>query len=805
MPEQMDADLVRKRLREAAEAQLGESAYVSVAAYTGPPGLKVTLYEMQREGDGGAGESRYVEYPYRIVNQGGDAPRAEISWAKGAEVTPTFRPLSDYSKTVDGARLALKFEGAVSEEGGRRRIKGYASVFGNTDRDGETMMPGAFDASLDDFRATGTMLYNHGLDPRMGKSRIGTWTLVRPDAHGLWVEGEIASGDPDADRVWKLAEQGHLNALSVGGRKYTLDSGAIARWDLAEISVVSVPPSNPLATFEVAKALALTPGALQLAVEHGRKMMEADMPTETPDAPAPPTAPETAPATVTLGEESVAALGAAIGKAMIEAEAAKTAAASQAEAEKTAAEKRDAEVAAKAIEEYEAKIAERAVKLGLKLPTLSELTAADAPRVAVLSRYDALEVPDLCAGAMALKACGQPVSDAMLRATALKASRLYAGGDPERPHLKSLGEYTHKAWIEDGRAGGAGAGEVRAPWAMKADELMEHDLAGFGQEWVPTLWTSMQWERIRLENAVLAFIAGAGNVIDMPSDPYVIPLEAADPEIRRAPAATNATDFTFPGPAGISRAGTANLTMRTGKLMAVIPYTAELDEDSILPLLPNLRRQTEEAMEDAVESLIINGDTTTAANSNINDIAGTPDDKDHFLVADGLRHLGLVTTPSDSLNVGAITTKRIRDMRALMGANGRMGLRTRDLMLIAESSASYSMLDLDEVVTVDKFGPGATVRTGGLNAIDGIRIHASEHLGKANAAGKVDKDTPANNTKSQILLFNRRQFRVGYRRRMMMERERVPFADGAYLVASQRVTVQARDTEGVAVGYNVEV
>ena len=55
------------------------------------------------------------------------------------------------------------------------------------------------------------------------------------------------------------------------------------------------------------------------------------------------------------------------------------------------------------------------------------------------------------------------------------------------------------------------------------------------------------------------------------------------------------------------------------------------------------------------------------------------------------------------------------------------------------------------------------------------------------------------------LLFNRRQVRIGYRRTLRMEQERVPFADGAYLVASQRVTVQARDTEGAVVGRNIDV
>ena len=140
-----------------------------------------------------------------------------------------------------------------------------------------------------------------------------------------------------------------------------------------------------------------------------------------------------------------------------------------------------------------------------------------------------------------------------------------------------------------------------------------------------------------------------------------------------------------------------------------------------------------------------------------------------------------------------------------MGTGGKMGSRPSDLMLVADGNTFYQLLDLDEIVTVDKFGPQATVRTGGLESIDRIRIHASEQMVLANTAGKIDLDDTSQNTKGNLVIWNRRQFRLGFRRRMSMQVERVPFADGGYLVASMRVAFQARDTEGVAGGFNIDV
>ncbi len=826
---------------------------------------------------------KFLEFEYAVTDG-----EVSIDVDTGREVLRTFEPVSEFEKDVvleDGS-FVTRFEITGKEtEDGRRAITGYASVFDLVDRDGEKMMRGAFAKGLPTFMSSPAMLYNHGRDPEVGRNAIGVWKTVREDDRGLFVEGEIAIGDKHADRLWNLVKQGALNALSVGGR-HAMHGKDIYRWDLVEISLVTV-PANAFAIFSVVKDVAFLPVAMLEAPDIVGRLVEREKSLEGDDAGNLRAAIHAAASTLTdlisqagelvatgkvadtdslvrnelqpamamgvkaleegtpvmdLTDDQLAAIGAAAGAAsattlaaVLDArDTASKEADEKAATEKTAQEEHDkgiADVAVeKAMKDFKTMLRDKGfVPAGaLDLPvsdddgeggegTSSTKALEDmTPRELIASgfhKYDRLDERDMAYAHMMTKAVWPHLEQnighlwrpntKMLRAMAVKAAKMFAAGKlPD-----DIGYMYPTKWVEtDDDGGGYGEKEVLAPWAMKADELMGSDVATAGDEWVPTLWTSQLWEQIRLTNQVVSFLASAGNVIDMPSDPFIAPLESTDPTVLLAPQTDDDAEFVFgAGPVASTKVGTANLTMTTGKLMVLIPFSRELEEDAILPVVPQLRRQTERAMENAIENVIINGDTTIGSGTNINANDTTPAGTEKFLTADGLRHLGLVTTTADSLDIGTLTLGKIRNMRKLMGTNGKMGIRSSDLMMIADGQTYYELLDLDEVVTADKFGPQATVKTGGLESIDGIRIHASEEMGITGVAGTIDFDTSANNTKGQIVIWNRNQFKLGYRRRLTMSVEKVPFADGGYLVASLRVAFTARDAEGVAVGYNITI
>jgi HK97 family phage prohead protease len=133
-------------------------------------------------------------------------------------------------------------EGVSVTEG--TRIEGYASLFGNADRGGDVVAPGAFEASLRRLASEGRrvrMLWQH--DPAQP---IGVWDEAREDARGLWVKGRLLDGVARAREAAALIEAGALDGLSIGYRTLRAqktDKGhrLLTELELWEVSLVTFP------------------------------------------------------------------------------------------------------------------------------------------------------------------------------------------------------------------------------------------------------------------------------------------------------------------------------------------------------------------------------------------------------------------------------------------------------------------------------------------------------------------------------------------------------------------------------------
>ncbi len=139
---------------------------------------------------------------------------------------------------------SFKYAGLVLKGvAGDGTFSGYASLFGEVDLGRDAIEPGAFKASLAKRGAGGVrMLYQH--DPA---EVIGTWTALREDERGLYVEGRLATDVGRAREVHALMKAGALDGLSIGFRavrsRADRRSGVrrILEADLWEISVVTFP------------------------------------------------------------------------------------------------------------------------------------------------------------------------------------------------------------------------------------------------------------------------------------------------------------------------------------------------------------------------------------------------------------------------------------------------------------------------------------------------------------------------------------------------------------------------------------
>ncbi|MEM0945815.1 MAG: HK97 family phage prohead protease [Pseudomonadota bacterium] len=123
-------------------------------------------------------------------------------------------------------------------------VEGYASIFGQPDRGGDIVAPGAYAQSLKALIASNRrvkMLWQH--DPAQP---IGVWDEVREDSKGLYVRGRLLDGVARGREAGVLLEAGAIDGLSIGyrtvsARKDEKGRRILADLELWEVSLVTFP------------------------------------------------------------------------------------------------------------------------------------------------------------------------------------------------------------------------------------------------------------------------------------------------------------------------------------------------------------------------------------------------------------------------------------------------------------------------------------------------------------------------------------------------------------------------------------
>jgi HK97 family phage prohead protease len=132
----------------------------------------------------------------------------------------------------------------------RGHVKGYAAVFGTTNRKQGRILPGAFRNAVN--RVPLTMLWQHDQD-----TPIGRWDVLREDQFGLLAEGQINLNVTAGRDAFELLRHRDVTGLSVGfnaepGGYSEIDGvNVFNEVDLLEISIASVPAEDAARMFEV--------------------------------------------------------------------------------------------------------------------------------------------------------------------------------------------------------------------------------------------------------------------------------------------------------------------------------------------------------------------------------------------------------------------------------------------------------------------------------------------------------------------------------------------------------------------------
>lgn len=660
-------------------------------------------------------------------------------------------------------------------------------------------------------------LYQHGFDATLKTAMVGGIDTLTKDDIGVWAEAQMDMSNEYWQYIAQLIADGRLGwssgALPQG---VEVDQyGEIRSWPIIEGSLTPTPaePRNMITMKHYSDAAGLTaaykslgvpvPDALktEAATEsdpveeaegetvanqvidllidalEGVGSQERSTATPTPewsDPVATHNDDETAgddppPVEVTMTDNMQATIAQAVEAALAEREAA----ARQKEIEAKAA--RADELAAR-VAELEAREPEQR-QPAKRLPgaeAAPEAPEAAAPRIEVGSKYDSVKALDLAFGALMARG----------RKDHAGLSTEYANALAH--HMKKEGRVARKA---NGNY-------------YKDDELVYSTQASYGDEWVPDLWSSDVWMKARQDNSILPLF----NAVDMPSDPYELPYEGTDPTVSFVPETTNEAQLLISGSGAVipdSKIGTGKAQLDAKKLALRVGVSSEFVEDSIVPVLPMFREQAMRAMADAIDNVLLNGDTTNAGTGNINLDDADPADTSKYLAFDGLRHLPLVTTTANAVDAsGAPSLALLRQTRFAMA--GKFSINPAGLAWIVDNQTYQALLNLDEVVTVDKFGPNATVLNGQLASIDGTPIIVSAEMGLTEADGKIS-NTGSNNTKGQAVCVYRRGWVVGYRRRIATDVSYLPYYDAYQMTATMRLAFVYYDADVASVLYDITV
>jgi HK97 family phage major capsid protein len=327
---------------------------------------------------------------------------------------------------------------------------------------------------------------------------------------------------------------------------------------------------------------------------------------------------------------------------------------------------------------------------------------------------------------------------------------------------------------------------------------MTTDVSGGGQELIDTV----MYPRLFQDIVSGSLVAGLFEPwLNMPSQSVELP---------------SLGNVTFYKPAGEGQAvtatdlATAKRTIKAFTLKAQTDVSDEESEDAIIALIPEIRTILVRNAKEVIDSVLLNGDTTTGA-TNINKYGSAVNGNEAYLLGfDGLIHYALIEMSSYCVsNVGAALDAS--KIRAILGLMGKYADDPSRVAFVTDRWDKNVLLGLTELQTMDKVGNQATILTGQIGNLYGSPVIVSDALVKSAAAGYVDGATPGNNTKGRILAINRDMWRFGLRRNIRVAVERSEAKTMTSIVVSMRLGLQcygdrsSGDYIHTILGYNTTI
>ncbi len=694
------------------------------------------------------------------------------------------------------------------------QVKGYVAIWGDPEhRDAYQTY---FDPKrppemgLDNGMHRRPILYEHSSDGAVRMEIVGVIESVGRDDTGIWYTGQLDRSNPYFPRIVEEMQRGELKTSSAT-MEHTADfyeDGAFRTWILGELSLTRYPAESRMpATTLIRSASQEEVHAEPRAGDEAHVEIEIDLPTEAPESEGEKEMP---PEQLAMLQQLVAEFGVEAVTAALQQQEQQPEAAPVAEAMSAApapdqrsfianlraaleANKKNADVEAlrsriTALEaERNAPPAAQPIVRGASRPGEGVNVNAVVQEAKKYARFSHSEMFTL---AEIMRSANMPMSEGFARALA------HRGLD----------------FAQNDKSGSPVIAAYRSAF-KRADDFMATDIAGQGTEWVGTFYGDQVWEKARHQPIMDALRAKNLMEIEVPdgASNAVVPLESSDPTFFTTAQANDLDGSGSPETVvNVGYVGTSSVTVTPGQLTGAVGYTDILSEDAVIAqgLVTQLNAQLNQAAIRLPEYVLINGDTTRTASTNINAIDGTPGtgiNSPAYLVSDGALKLALVTNSAQSRDGGTLDDA---DFLANMNLMDSDTLADPDRMVHIVDPITYQKaLAMLAIKTRDVAGVDASLFNGRVPPVYGVDVLRTGQMALANSAGKIPA---AGGTLGRILTMYAPYWAMVWKRRINFETARIALAQSNVIIVSMRIGFRARhatlsSSKAAAVSYNLTV
>jgi len=313
---------------------------------------------------------------------------------------------------------------------------------------------------------------------------------------------------------------------------------------------------------------------------------------------------------------------------------------------------------------------------------------------------------------------------------------------------------------------------VVAPSFAKA---LDTATATEGAEWAPTEYGTQMIDAVNAASVVAPIFPQ----ITMPRQSYNLPFGFTGGTVYLAGEATGDTpaDYTATTPA------TGSETFTAKKLAMLINMSEEMEEESVVPVLPLLRDHVARTIASGIDDAILDGQATGAIDSDVTSSA------DRRMAWDGLRYFISQTLTTAFSSAATFNGDLLGSVMELM--TQKYLDKNADMVWIFPSKKKY------DIMTIEDNGTEHTklfIRASDLGDNVVLRGQVGELLGNPvvfsgamrvnlNASGVYDGSTT---TKTWACYVNRNAWWLGNRREIRMEVERKPAGGYSRLIATWR-------------------